>query len=137
MASPTQWTWDLETPGDREEQGGLVYYVQSMGSQRVRLKNWTTTRKYLNKYNKISEWAWRKVIIFAHFNMIFHNVYYKLRCFNIYKLFYIPSLRTWSLTSLHSYYELGLLSHLQRAEHGKWKYWNFIMKQFDTTTTAK
>ena len=36
-----------------------------------------------------------------------------------------------------SHYELGLLFHLQRAQHEKWKYCNFIVKQFDTTTAAK
>ena len=33
MASPTQWTWVWETPGESEGQGSLAW--QSMGSQRV------------------------------------------------------------------------------------------------------
>ena len=45
MASPTQWTWAWQAPGDGERQGSLAC-CSPMGSQsRTRLTNWITTGK--------------------------------------------------------------------------------------------
>ena len=42
MASPTQWTWVEQAPGDDEGQGAWCAAVHGVAKSRIRLSDWTT-----------------------------------------------------------------------------------------------
>ena len=43
IASVTQWTWKLQTPGDSEGQGSLAFAVHSVSKSWTPLSDWTKT----------------------------------------------------------------------------------------------